>query len=85
MSRSDDIVDLPGQHPLLGTWRLLRWEIAYSDGRPSSYPYGPDATGLIQYTHDGGMSACIARAGRVEQILRHDGERRLGRRCAGPG
>lgn len=65
MSRSDDIADMPGQHPLLGTWRLLRWEIAYSDGRPSSYPYGPDATGLIQYTHDGGMSACIARAGRA--------------------
>lgn len=65
MSRSDDIADVPGQHPLLGTWRLLRWEIAYSDGRPSSHPYGPDATGLIQYTHDGGMSACIARAGRA--------------------
>lgn len=49
---------------LPGVWQLLRWEIAYSDGRPSSYPYGPDATGLIQYTPDGGMSAVIARAGR---------------------
>jgi hypothetical protein len=28
----------------LGTWHLLRWEIAYSDGRPSTLPFGPDAT-----------------------------------------
>lgn len=51
-------------NPLAGSWHLVRWEIAYGDQRPASYPYGPDATGLIQYTHDGGMSACIARAGR---------------------
>jgi hypothetical protein len=51
-------------NPLLGAWRLLRWEIAYDDGRPTTYPYGPDASGLIVYTHDGTMSACIARSGR---------------------
>lgn len=51
-------------NPLLGVWKLVRWEIAYDDGRPASYPYGPDAGGLILYTHDGAMSACIARAGR---------------------
>lgn len=50
---------------LLGSWQLVRWEIGYSDARPSSFPFGPDATGLIQYTHDGGMSACIARKGRA--------------------
>ncbi len=55
-------VDL--SNPLAGCWHLVRWEIAYGDGRPTSYPYGPDATGLIQYTHDGAMAACIARAGR---------------------
>ncbi len=51
-------------NPLPGTWHLLRWEISYDDGRRSSFPYGEDATGLILYTHDGSMSACIARAGR---------------------
>lgn len=50
--------------PLLGVWKLVRWEIAYDDGRPPSYPFGSDASGLILYTHDGAMSACIARAGR---------------------
>ncbi len=49
---------------LCGVWQLVRWEIAYSDDRPPSHPFGPDATGLIQYTTDGGMSACIARAAR---------------------
>ena len=55
----------PDPSLLLGTWHLRRWEIAYSDGRPSTLPFGPDATGLIVYTHDGTMSACIARAGRA--------------------
>ena len=30
-------------NPLLGTWSLVRWEIAYGDGRPSTLPYGADA------------------------------------------
>lgn len=50
--------------PLHGVWHLVRWDIRYDDGRPDSYPFGPDATGLIQYTADGGMAACIARAHR---------------------
>ncbi|MEY4654194.1 MAG: hypothetical protein RI884_2775 [Pseudomonadota bacterium] len=50
---------------LHGAWSLVRWEITYDDARPTTYPYGPDATGLIVYTHDGTMSACIARAGRT--------------------
>lgn len=53
-----------GDNPLPGTWSLVRWEIAYGDMRPSSYPYGTEATGLLVYTPDGAMSACIARAGR---------------------
>lgn len=52
-------------NPLLGTWHLVRWEIAYGDGRRSSFPYGEAATGMILYTHDGHMSACIARPGRT--------------------
>lgn len=51
-------------NPLLGTWRLVRWEIAYGDGRATTLPFGDQATGLICYTHDGTMNACIARAGR---------------------
>ncbi len=49
-------------NPLLGSWRLVRWEIAYSDGRPSTLPFGRGAVGLICYTADGHMSASIARA-----------------------
>lgn len=52
------------QNPLLGSWRLVRWEIAYSDSRPSTLPFGPGAVGLICYTADGHMSASIARADR---------------------
>lgn len=53
-----------GANPLLGTWHLVRWDINYSDGRPPSLPYGEDADGMILYSADGHMSACIARAGR---------------------
>lgn len=51
---------------LVGAWRLLTWEIAYSDGRPPSHPFGADAEGLLMYTPDGFMSVAIARAGRRE-------------------
>ena len=51
-------------NPLLGTWHLVRWEITYGDGRKPTLPFGDRATGLIQYTHDGFMNACIARGGR---------------------
>ncbi len=51
-------------NPLLGSWQLRCWDIRYSDGRAPSYPYGEDATGLIVYSSDGWMSACIARASR---------------------
>jgi len=50
--------------PLPGTWHLVRWEITCDDGRPTGYPFGPDATGLLHYTQDGGMAASIARANR---------------------
>lgn len=51
--------------PLIGSWRLLRWEIVYGDRRPPTLPYGADAVGLIVYAADGFMSACIARCGRA--------------------
>jgi len=52
-------------NPLLGTWRLVRWDIRYDDGRPDSLPFGVDANGLITYTADGTMNACIARGQRA--------------------
>ena len=51
-------------NPLLGTWHLVRWDITYGDGREPTLPYGDKATGMIAYTSDGFMSACIARGGR---------------------
>lgn len=49
---------------LPGAWELVRWEISYSDGRPPTFPYGEQATGLLLYTADGHMSAGISRAAR---------------------
>lgn len=48
---------------LLGAWRLVRWEIVY-DGERHAYPFGELAVGLLTYTADGFMSACIMTAGR---------------------
>ena len=50
---------------LLGSWHLVRWEISYGDGRAPTLPFGAQATGMIIYSGDGNMSACIARAGRA--------------------
>lgn len=61
MASPDSAMD---HNPLLGSWQLVRWDITYGDGRPPSLPYGDQATGLIVYTGDGFMSACIAAAGR---------------------
>jgi hypothetical protein len=46
---------------LLGTWRLESWSLVYDDGRPSEYPLGSDARGIILYTADGHVSATIMR------------------------
>jgi len=62
-------------NPLLGTWHLCRWEIAYGDARAATLPYGPDPVGLILYTADGWMNACIARGGRTR--LSGDSMRKL--------
>lgn len=51
-------------NPLLGTWHLVRWDITYGDGRQPTLPYGDKAAGMIAYTTDGFMSACIARGAR---------------------
>jgi hypothetical protein len=53
-----------GDNPLIGTWHLVRWDTSYGDSRPASLPFGVEATGLILYSGDGTMSACIARGAR---------------------
>ena len=45
-----------------GTWHLVGWEIE-TEGRVT-HPFGESPTGMICYTDDGFMSACIARADR---------------------
>jgi hypothetical protein len=43
---------------LLGTWKLVSWEISQPDGA-IHYPYGKDVIGYLIYTADGYMSAEI--------------------------
>jgi hypothetical protein len=50
---------------LVGSWRLRRFQIAFSDGRAVVHPFGEDAQGLLVYAADGHMSAVLSRAGRA--------------------
>jgi hypothetical protein len=45
---------------LTGSWLLVEWKIEYPDGRPSTWPFGKDAVGLIVYGADGWMSATMS-------------------------
>jgi len=45
---------------LLGSWRLLTWEIHSSTGEVT-YPLGADAAGQLTYDMDGRVSAQLAR------------------------
>lgn len=47
-----------------GGWTCRTWRILYEDGRYSE-PFGADVTGLLIYSADGYMSACIMAAGRT--------------------
>lgn len=51
-------------NPLLGVWYLLLWDMRYDDGRPTTFPFGERPRGMIIYSGDGNMSACIARPDR---------------------
>ena len=33
-------------NPLIGTWELIAWELRDEEGRVS-YPFGPDAVGVL--------------------------------------
>ena len=52
-------------NPLVGTWRLVSFEVRDANHRVS-YPYGPDASGYIVYSHDGYMSVSIMSADRPD-------------------
>lgn len=43
---------------IIGAWAYQNWRIRYADGRVTE-PFGAGATGLLLYTADGHMSACI--------------------------
>ncbi len=45
-------------NPLVGTWRLVSWQVMQSDGTVSR-AFGPEAVGYLIYSADGYMSAQI--------------------------
>ncbi len=49
---------------LVGSWHLLRWQCIYEDGSATE-PFGAGAEGLLLYSADGWMSACIMSRGRA--------------------
>jgi hypothetical protein len=49
---------------LVGAWQLQHWQVVYADGATTE-PFRPHADGLLLYTDDGWMSACIMAAGRA--------------------
>lgn len=49
---------------LVGAWQLQHWQVVYEDGTTTE-PFGPGAEGLLLYTADGWMSACIMAGGRA--------------------
>lgn len=49
---------------LVGTWQLRHWQCIYEDGTTTE-PFGAGAEGLLLYSADGWMTACIMAPGRA--------------------
>ncbi len=49
---------------LIGSWQLRHWQCRYEDGTITE-PFGAGADGLLLYSADGWMSACIMARGRA--------------------
>ena len=49
--------------PLVGTWKLILWELRDEEGHVA-YPFGRDAPGYLTFTEDGHMSVVITTARR---------------------
>lgn len=52
------------ENPLVGTWRLVSFEVRDVDGGVT-HPFGRAAAGFLTYTADGYMSAQLGRADRA--------------------
>ncbi|MDQ3553390.1 MAG: lipocalin-like domain-containing protein [Chloroflexota bacterium] len=52
-----------GDHPLVGSWRLVRW-VALADDGAESLPMGEAPEGLLVYSGDGTMVGLMGPAGR---------------------
>ena len=50
---------IPGAADLAGAWRLESWSFEYDDVRPSEYPRGRQARGLLLYLPSGELSATL--------------------------
>jgi len=49
-----------------GAWQLIAYVVQDDQDGPATHPLGPDAQGLIVYTHDGYMSAQLMRCDRPD-------------------
>jgi lipocalin-like protein len=58
---------------LAGAWRLVSWSFEYEDGRPSEFPLGADARGMLMYTAGGQVSATLMRSGQPPASLAYAG------------
>lgn len=61
---SEPIVTPLAADQLIGSWQLRHWQCRYEDGTITE-PFGADAEGLLLYSADGWMSACIMTRGRA--------------------
>lgn len=58
---------------LAGAWQLESWSFEYDDGRPSEFPLGLDASGLLLYTPGGQVSATLMRTSKPHASLAYAG------------
>jgi hypothetical protein len=54
----------PLSERLVGSWRLISYEVRDGEGELAGYPLGDDATGYLIYTADGFMSVQVMRRDR---------------------
>ena len=64
-------------NPLVGTWRLISWEVRKADGR-TYLPFGQDVDGYIGYTADMHMAVFLRLHGKTSfyaGVYEIDGDR----------
>tara|TARA_R110002073_G_scaffold323263_2_gene500551 strand:- start:622 stop:1065 length:444 start_codon:yes stop_codon:yes gene_type:complete len=55
---------MAAREKLIGTWKLVSWEISYSPDGAVTCPFGQNPEGILIYSPDGYMSANISQADR---------------------